>query len=155
MVATTKGRFKMMQVALVIALSGFIALFAQPIHAKEVLKGPVEATVIDVIDGDTIHVMAKIWLGQEISIRVRLSNINTPELKGKCAAEKERALEAKNMLRMKTLSKTVILKNIQYEKYAGRVLADVSFIDDTPIDVPLKKAGLARAYDGGKRQTWC
>lgn len=155
MVTAKKRRFFMYPFSIVMALCAFLIVFNQPLYAKEVLKGPIEAKVVEVIDGDTLHVLAKIWLGQEISIRVRLSNIDTPELRGKCAAEKELALEAKNMMKMKTLSKTVILTNIQYEKYAGRVLADVSFLDNTPVDTSLREAGLARNYDGGKRQTWC
>lgn len=145
----------MNRVLIFLGLLTLIALLAQPVQAKEILKGPIEAKVVEVIDGDTINVLAKIWLGQEISIRVRLSQIDTPELKGKCSLEKTRAQEAKQIMNNKVLNKTVILKNIQYEKYAGRVLADVSLPNSTPVDTYLFEAGLARNYDGGKRQTWC
>jgi hypothetical protein len=37
----------------------------------ESLSGPVSALVERVVDGDTIEVQARIWLGQSLTIRVR------------------------------------------------------------------------------------
>jgi endonuclease YncB( thermonuclease family) len=53
-----------------------------------VLAGPVMARVIRVYDGDTILVRARIWVDQEIEIRVRLAGVDTPEIKGQCAGFK-------------------------------------------------------------------
>ena len=53
--------------------------------ASEVLPGPIAADVIKVIDGDTLPVRARIWLGQEVEINVRLADVDTPELCGAAA----------------------------------------------------------------------
>ncbi len=57
------------------------ALSAPMVKAAELLPGPVTATVQEVIDGDTVAVRARIWLGQAIENRVRLAGIDTPELR--------------------------------------------------------------------------
>ncbi len=62
--------------------------------AVEVLSGPVPATVIEVMDGDTVKVRARIWLGQDLSTRVRLAGIDAPELNGGCARERALAERA-------------------------------------------------------------
>ena len=48
--------------------------------AEDVLPGPIPATIERVVDGDTIDVRARIWLGQEIVVRVRLAGLDAPEL---------------------------------------------------------------------------
>jgi hypothetical protein len=52
--------------------------------AEDVLNGPVNAELLRVIDGDTIEVRARIWLGLDLTTRVRLSGIDAPELDGAC-----------------------------------------------------------------------
>jgi endonuclease YncB( thermonuclease family) len=123
--------------------------------AKDSLAGPLRAEVIRVIDGDTLDVRAHIWIGQHIETRVRLNQIDTPELRGKCPAEKKRAQEAKQALIGLTQTHYVVLKNIQYGKYAGRVLADVETLTGNNLSALLIEKGLAKPYDGGKRSNWC
>jgi len=55
--------------------------------AAERLPGPVLARVMTILDGDTLEVQARIWLGQAVTTRVRLDGIDAPELIGKCGAE--------------------------------------------------------------------
>lgn len=122
--------------------------------AKEVVIGPVEAEVIKVIDGDTIKVSAKPWLGTSIIVSVRINGIDTPEKRSKCDFEKEKALEAKDFLAEMAGAK-IILKNVQNGKYAGRVLADAYTEADIKLSDELIKNGYARKYYGGKRKGWC
>jgi micrococcal nuclease len=42
--------------------------FAGVVWAAEVLPGPIPAVVTEVVDGDTIGVRARIWLGQQIQM---------------------------------------------------------------------------------------
>ena len=80
------------------ALAILVILVSSPALAAEILAGPVPATVIEVIDGDTIAVQARIWLGQAIKTRVRLAGVDTPELRGDCPAERELAARARDRL---------------------------------------------------------
>ncbi len=131
------------------------ALTAVAVPAGEVLPGPVPARVVRIIDGDTVIVRARIWLGQEVEIRVRLKGIDAPEANGKCADERELAQRAANFVRARLDGGAVHLTNIEYGKYAGRVVARLLTQDGEDIAAALLKAGLARAYDGRRRASWC
>ena len=80
-------------------LSVICVLFLSPLmsaaQAKEVLAGPFDFELVEVIDGDTFRARVKIWLGQTVTVKVRLKGIDTPEMRGKCAAEKKLAQQAK------------------------------------------------------------
>lgn len=129
---------------------------ALPAGAAEVLAGPIAATVLDVIDGDTITVRARIWLGQAIETRVRLADIDTPELRGSCPRERALAEQAREALASRIAGRQVTLSEIRYGTYAGRVVARVSVEDMPDIGHALLSAGLARAYAGrGARPDWC
>ena len=130
-------------------------LLAQGAWAKDVLPGPIRAEVLRVIDGDTLDVRAQIWLGQYIQTRVRISQIDTPELRGRCAEEIDRALQAKKALEDIVKSRKIWLKNIHYGKYAGRILAQLETDQGVDPVVSLIEKGLARPYDGKKRRSWC
>ena len=124
--------------------------------AAETLAGPVDATVLDVIDGDTVTVRARIWLGQAIEIRVRLAGIDTPELRGRCDRERQLAAEARDVLTEQIAGRQVTLRDIRYGTYAGRVVARVSVRGEPDLGAMLLASGLARTYAGrGPRPDWC
>jgi len=124
--------------------------------AAELLAGPVPATVVEVIDGDTITVRARIWLGQAIETRVRLAGIDTPELRGDCERERILAEQARAALAARIAGRQVTLTEIRRGTYAGRVVARVSGTDTPDIGQTLLAAGLARTYGGrGPRPDWC
>lgn len=118
------------------------------------MPGPVPAGVVKVIDGDTVRVKARIWLGQEIEIAVRLAGIDAPELRGQCPGEREMAVKARNRL-SEIAGDTVQLRNIRYGKYAGRVVAKVTTPAGADLGARLVADSLARPYDGGRRAAWC
>lgn len=127
-----------------------------PARAAEILTGPASATVLEVIDGDTITVSARIWLGQAVETRVRLAGIDTPELRGDCQAERELAARAREWLVESLSSGQVVLTEIRYGTYAGRVVARISTVGTPDIADTLIAAGLARPYGGrGARPDWC
>ena len=110
--------------------------------------------VENVTDGDTFVIRAKIWLGQEIAVRVRLSDVDTPELhRPKCDAESALAIRAKTFVANRTLDRNVLLRDIRHGKYAGRVVAKIT-TPEGDLGEALIKAGLARQYKN-KRITWC
>lgn len=132
-----------------------LALSALPAHAAERLAGPVEAEVLRVIDGDSLVVRARIWLGQTVETHVRLVGIDTPELRGKCAEEKERAAAARDALARLVGQGPVRLSDVETDKYGGRVLARVATLHHGDLARALIAGGHARLYEGGARGGWC
>ena len=145
--------------SLLLSFGSTAALSAErPDHNRPALNrlaGPVPAEVLRVIDGDTIEVRAHIWLGQEVTTLVRLARIDAPELKGKCASERAAAQTAKARLEDKVGGTEVTLRDIRFEKYAGRVMSRVETEAGEDLAAALKREGLVRAYGGAKRQSWC
>ena len=121
----------------------------------EPVAGPVVAWVGEVIDGDTVLVRARIWLGQDVETRVRLLGIDTPELKARCGEEQRLALVARDFVRDRVLGRRVNLVDIRHDKYGKRVLSRVITPDGEDLGAALIRHGLGRPYDGGGRQNWC
>lgn len=125
--------------------------------AAELLPGPLPAKVVAVQDGDTLTVKVRIWLDQELETRVRIDGIDTPESRSDCAEEKAAARAAKRHLE-RLVARTaaeVRLRDVQYDKYGGRVRARVELGDGTDLAEAQIGAGYARPYGGGKRRAWC
>ncbi|TAN53921.1 MAG: nuclease [Rhodospirillales bacterium] len=125
------------------------------VRASDRLAGPIPAQVIRVVDGDTLVVRAHIWLGQEVETLVRLMGTDTPEMKARCAAEREKAVAARDFLAGSVDGKLVQLHDVLTDKYGGRVRAQVLDATGADLSQELIRAGLARPYDGGQRQSWC
>jgi endonuclease YncB( thermonuclease family) len=157
--------------ALVMAL-GVAATAATAAKESEVLQGQVVVRMIRVIDGDSLEVEARIWLGQSLRIQVRLEGIDAPELRGACNGEKALAQRAKAELSQLFEARgeeepVLLLYDIRNDKYGGRALARVH-LAKTPADEKkprledgrdlgqhLLSRGLARPYEGGRRIAWC
>lgn len=108
--------------------------------------------VIKVYDGDTFTIAAKLpnTTSPIYRFSVRLNGIDTPEIHGKTAHEKELAVSARDALHKLIYGKIVELKNVATEKY-GRILADV-YIDDLHVNNWLIQNKFAVPYDGGTKQ---
>ncbi len=128
-------------------------LLGQAALAADHIPGPVAATVERVVDGDTVRVRAQIWLGQEVSVSVRVGGIDAPELfRPKCTAEKARAYAAKDFVIDFLGEEAVQLFNIEPDKYGGRVVADLVNADGENLATAL--VGADHAFSG-KRGRWC
>ena len=141
-----------------LVVTGLLAGSLVPVGApgvSEFLPGPIFARVLRVIDGDTIVVLARIWLGQGVETLVRLDGVDAPELRGKCERERRFARKARDFIVSRTTEGQVVLRNIQYGKYAGRVVARVQTPDGEDFSMALLKAGLGKPYNGGRRRSWC
>ncbi len=119
------------------------------------LPGPVAATVIDVVDGDTVVVRAHIWLDQSVETRVRLLGIDAPEKRGRCAAERAGAARAEAFVRDLALGREVRLRDLHHDKYGGRILARIETAEGADLGEALVRHQLARIYDGAARTAWC
>ena len=115
--------------------------------------GVFAALVLSVTDGDTFRARIPVWDNVEVVTAVRVRGIDTPEIKGKCPAEKAAALAAKARL-AELLNGPVQLSHVDPDKYAGRVDADVT-VNGQSVAAVLIAEGLARPYTGGARQGWC
>jgi len=115
--------------------------------------GVFAALVLSVTDGDTFRARIPVWDNVEVVTAVRIRGIDTPEIKGKCPAEKAAALEAKARL-AQLLNGQVQLLHVEPDKYFGRVDADVT-VNGQSVAAVLIAEGLARPYMGGARQGWC
>jgi micrococcal nuclease len=123
--------------------------------AAEIIAGPVAADVIRVIDGDTLALRARIWIGLDVTVSARIRGIDTPELNGQCDREKTMAAAARDRLAGVVAGGKVRLRRIENDKYAGRVLADIVTDDGADLREAMLASGLARPYDGGGRDPWC
>lgn len=131
-----------------------MALTSPRAMAGEFLEGPVAAMVERVVDGDTLAIRAKVWLGQEIVVLVRLRGIDAPELRGDCPGEIAQAGSAAAALASYVGAGPVTLRRIEGDKYFGRVVADVG-APQGDLAARMLQAGLVRSYEGGKRAQWC
>ena len=106
-------------------------------------------------DGDTCYVIAPSLPVPLQKMSVRILGIDTPEIRGKCEEEKKLALEARAFAnKMFRDAETIEFANLDWDKYGGRVLADV-YIDGKSYRDEIINTGLARPYDGGTKQEWC
>ena len=132
-----------------------VLLFASSVYAKSF--GDYEGAIyLRNYDGDTItfnlpdlHPI----VGEKIAIRV--NDIDTPEIRGKCAKEKYDAKQAKQMVAdILKEAETITLRNMKRGKYF-RIAADI-IIDGESLGDILVEAGVAVHYNGGKKtHKWC
>lgn len=137
-------------------VASIAVLVVQPAEGKRRVPfaGPVSATVVDVLDGDTFLADAEIWPGQTLRVNIRIRGIDAPEMKSRCQEERVAALRARDLLAQLMSGGTVSLSNIGGAKYYGRVLADVRS-DNVAVSDVLLDQGVVRRYGGGRRDGWC
>lgn len=114
--------------------------------AAEELPGPIPASVVRVVDGDTLEVRARIWLDQEVTTAVRLQGVQAPETRrAPCPEHEEAGRAAKAFVEALGLSQ-VRLVDIDHDKYGGRVAARVILADGRDLGATLIEAGHAWGY---------
>ena len=114
------------------------------------------AIVDYVIDGDTFGARVMLDDGVRITVRVRIANVDTPELHGVCDYEVNMANMARNRLaELLPVGAIIELKNIRDDKYLGRIDALVYDADGNNIGQMLIDEKFGRPYDGGRRMGWC
>lgn len=132
------------------------AALGGPARGEDVLKGPLEAEVERVVDGDTLAVRVRIWLSQELRVHVRLAGVDTPEsLQPSCAREEALGDSAALFMTARTEGRRVILTDIRPDKWGGRVVARVTTPEGEDLAEALLARGLARPMAGEARAPWC
>lgn len=134
---------------MVLWLAGAPAALAGP-----EIAGPIAAQVERVIDGDTVRVTARIWVDQVVAVSVRLRNVDAPELfRPQCEAEKSRARDAKAFVETLLGGQAVALRDIEHDKYGGRVAARIETAGGVDVGAALLSEGLA--VSSGDDDPWC
>ena len=113
------------------------------------------AEVLRVIDGDTFEARVHVWLGVDVNTKIRLRNIDAPELHARCADEAAKAQAARTALETMLAAGPVTVSRVGIDKYGGRVDALAATHDTPDISAALLTGGFARSYDGGRRGSWC
>ena len=129
--------------------------FASSATAAKLFRGPVEAIVVEVLDGDTFLAEAVVWPGHTVRVNVRIRGIDAPEMKARCDTERSAAEKAREALFLLVDDGPVAISNISGAKYYGRVLADVTTADGHAVASVLLSERLVRPYGGGRREAWC
>lgn len=121
--------------------------------------------VIKVYDGDTFTIGSimniqypeidnQVTITNKYRFNVRMSGIDTPEIKSKNDNEKKLAIQCKEVLTNLIYNKIVELDNIGIEKY-GRILADVYIYprenNKKSINNIMLEKTCAKIYNGGKK----
>ena len=116
----------------------------------------VPAVVKYVVDGDTFSAGVNLADDTVVSVRVRIRNVDTPELHGECIDEIVAANVARNRLaELLPVDSVVELENVKDDKYLGRIDANVKDSRGRDVGQILIREKLGRAYNGGRRQSWC
>lgn len=104
-----------------------------------------------VYDGDTVDVTYDALPVPLNKLRIRLANINAPELgaKASCDAENTAAINAREFLTSLLGSqKVIIVYGAKWDKYGGRVLGKLKLPDGRDIGTLLIEKGYAIPYTG-------
>jgi endonuclease YncB( thermonuclease family) len=119
------------------------------------VTGAYAAEVLRVIDGDTFEARVHVWPGLAVTTKVRLRAIDAPEMNGRCTEERSKADAARAALNAILAEPDLIVLRVGLDKYGGRVLADVATLHTSDVAKALLAQGMARAYSGGRRESWC
>ena len=110
------------------------------------------ATLIKIVDGDTVDVLIDLGFNTTKKERVRLLGIDTPESATKDLAEKKLGLEAKEYITQWFVKNTPFrLQTTKDDKY-GRILGVFTGLDGKTLNDILVQNGYAWAYDGGTKK---
>jgi len=134
---------------LLLAASAPLALSAPQVY------GPYRATVLRVVDGDTVEVGLDVYPGIVRIVKIRLAGINAPETRTRDSCEKAAGLLAKEeMQRLMSRPGPVEVVDLHEGKFAGRAVARI-LVDGVDVGQVMLQKGLVRPYSGGRRGPWC
>lgn len=109
-----------------------------------------------VYDGDTFYSELCSLPKPLKDVSIRIMGIDTPEIRTTCLAEKAKGYEAKAYLESLLAGQSeVLVKNVDWDKYGGRIDGDVILPDGSSVASKMIEKGLARPYSGGTREPWC
>jgi len=92
-----------------------------------IFSGPYPATIVEVVDGDTIAVSVALWPGLRAEYSIRIRGIDTPEIfRPDCDEEREWGVRARSQAeKLYPPGQEVQITNVQYDSFSGRVVGDM------------------------------
>jgi endonuclease YncB( thermonuclease family) len=114
--------------------------------------------VTQVVDGDTLTLDARSWSPfPNLSWKVRVRGIDTPEKRSQCVAEREAAVRATRYTKtlIERAGNQVYIQEPRHDKYGGRFLGVIILPNGVSLADTLIRSGYARPYNGGQRRPWC
>ena len=151
---------KCIAICLVLALGAAGPALARDLAPIPAPRPPAPLSdVVDVVDGDTFHARPSAATPACTRLRygmwesIRILGLDTPEMRGKCAAERRQARAAKARTTELLSSGRVTIERAgcdRYQRTLARVLVDGRDVAETLIG-----EGLGRPYEGGRRAGWC
>lgn len=110
-----------------------------------------DCRIVRVVDGDTIRVAC----GAGGTVPVRLAGLDTPEtFRPQCASERARGRAASLHLTALVAQADRVDLQLQGRDKYGRALGRLT-LDGRDVARHMIAEGHARAYTGGRRQSWC
>ncbi len=116
--------------------------------AKELGFASDRVKLIRVIDGDSFETRITIWHQNEITTIIRLSGIDTPEIRGKCDKETQLAQTVKAFTKKWLSEASLSLTDITPDKYNNRYIATASLLAHQHDLTSLRFARLIRQRAG-------
>jgi endonuclease YncB( thermonuclease family) len=109
--------------------------------------------VNEVVDGDTYHITF-LYNNKPLTLKLRLSGADTPELHSKNDKEKEAAQQIS--LYVKELIEHNYFKCSlkKWDKYGGRVVGDIQLNKNLTLSELLVSLKYAKTYEGNKKEIW-
>lgn len=125
--------------------------------------GPYSLIAPTAIDGDTIRTDVPVWPHTNIEADIRVIGVDTPELTSAgCATKAENDSIRAAAFAAKAFTEAwinrnspVVIGSVKPDAYSGRYDAIVTGAGGERLSAALIQSGHGRAYNGGKRQTWC
>lgn len=113
-----------------------------------------KATVIKVVDGDTIDLMVSLGFDTSVKGRFRLVGVNTPESYGASACPEGVAAKAFTTAALPVGAEVVVVTSKDKKEKYGRYLAEVykleknGVVSEKSVNQMLVESGNARPYSG-------
>lgn len=129
-----------------------------PLNFLEEPPAVLQAAILEIIDGDTLRVRVKGWPKKIADARLRVKQIDTPEIRhAQCEGERSEGEKAKAHVQalLPVGSKISFVLGAKNTDSFGRYLADVTLPSGRDFADTLVAAGLAIRYDGGAKPDWC
>ncbi|GMR16173.1 MAG: hypothetical protein BMS9Abin31_0484 [Gammaproteobacteria bacterium] len=127
------------------------------IAAKNVGGENYPATIVKVVDGDTVHLNVSSWIDETKFVKLRLYGIDTPETswRAKKPCERVMGLEAKRELSNILKGKILTVEILKYGKYGGRLIG-ILYVDYVDVSDLMIRTKYATPYFGKKKtKVWC
>jgi len=111
--------------------------------------------IINIYDADTMTVVFDLGFKVKLELRVRLSDIDTPELRTKNLKEKKLGYEARDFVRELCLDKSFEFRTYKDKSGKfGRYLCELMLEPTSSLNDLLIFKGYAKVYSGGKKEEW-